>query len=142
MAQSLLLTELLILSRKCHLNTCPVGIATQDPELRKKFQGQPEHVINFFYYIANELRVIMAKLGIRTINEMVGRAELLKVRDDLSNPKQENIDLSLILTPAHSLRPGVATYNVRKQVSCEMEMRISIEIQSLTKAGPPPPYSP
>ncbi len=62
----------------------------------------------------------MAKLGIRTINEMVGRAELLKVRDDLSNPKQENIDLSLILTPAHSLRPGVATYNVRKQVSCEI----------------------
>ncbi|KAL2845453.1 hypothetical protein BJY01DRAFT_214283 [Aspergillus pseudoustus] len=101
--------------RKCHLNTCPVGIATQDPELRKKFQGQPEHVINFFYYIANELRAIMAKLGVRTINEMVGRAELLKVRDDLRNPKQENIDLSLILTPAHSLRPGVATYNVRKQ---------------------------
>lgn len=84
----------------------------------------------------------MAKLGIRTINEMVGRAELLKVRDDLSNPKQENIDLSLILTPAHSLRPGVATYNVRKQVSCEIELRISIEIQSLTKAGPPPPHSP
>ncbi|KAJ9268019.1 hypothetical protein DTO195F2_353 [Paecilomyces variotii] len=77
--------------------TCPVGIATQDPELRKKFKGTPEHVINFFYYVANELRAIMAKLGIRTINEM------------------ENIDLSLILTPAHSLRPGVATYNVRKQ---------------------------
>lgn len=84
----------------------------------------------------------MAKLGIRTINEMVGRAELLKVRDDLSNPKQENIDLSLILTPAHSLRPGVATYNVRKQVSCEIEVRIGIEIQSLTKAGSPPPHSP
>jgi glutamate synthase (NADPH/NADH) len=72
-------------------------------------------VINFFYYIANELRAIMAKLGIRTINEMVGRAELLKVREDLRNPKQQNIDLSLILTPAHSLRPGVATYNTRKR---------------------------
>ncbi|GAD97308.1 glutamate synthase Glt1 [Paecilomyces variotii No. 5] len=95
--------------------TCPVGIATQDPELRKKFQGTPEHVINFFYYVANELRAIMAKLGIRTINEMVGRAELLKMRDDVKSGKQENIDLSLILTPAHSLRPGVATYNVRKQ---------------------------
>lgn len=92
-----------------------VGIATQDPELRKKFKGTPEHVINFFYYVANELRAIMAKLGIRTINEMVGRAELLKVRDDIRSAKQENIDLSLILTPAHSLRPGVATYNVRKQ---------------------------
>ncbi|RKF57528.1 putative glutamate synthase [Golovinomyces cichoracearum] len=101
--------------RKCHLNTCPVGIATQDPELRKKFQGTPEHVINFFYYIANELRAIMAKLGFRTINEMVGHAECLRVRDDLRTNKTQNIDLSLILTPAHKLRPGVATFNVRKQ---------------------------
>ncbi|KAF4556878.1 Glutamine amidotransferase-like protein 1 [Elsinoe fawcettii] len=104
-----------IMMRKCHLNTCPVGIATQDPELRKKFQGTPEHVINFFYYISNELRAIMAKLGFRTINEMVGRTEVLRVREDLRNAKTENIDLSLILTPAHGLRPGVATYNVRKQ---------------------------
>jgi len=104
-----------IMMRKCHLNTCPVGIATQDPELRKKFQGTPEHVINFFYYIANELRAIMARLGFRTINEMVGRAEVLRVRDDLRTNKTENIDLSLILTPAHKLRPGVATFNVRKQ---------------------------
>ncbi|POS86015.1 glutamate synthase [Erysiphe pulchra] len=104
-----------IFMRKCHLNTCPVGIASQDPELRKKFQGTPEHVINFFYYIANELRAIMAKLGFRTINEMVGHAERLRVRDDLRTSKTENIDLSLILTPAHKLRPGVATFNVRKQ---------------------------
>lgn len=104
-----------IMMRKCHLNTCPVGIATQDPVLRAKFQGTPEHVINFFYYIANELRAIMAQLGLRTVNEMVGRAELLKVREDLRTPKTQNIDLSLILTPAHSIRPGVATYNVRKQ---------------------------
>ncbi|KAJ5937168.1 hypothetical protein N7454_004823 [Penicillium verhagenii] len=104
-----------VFMRKCHLNTCPVGIATQDPELRKKFKGTPEHVINFFFYVANEMRAIMAKLGVRSINEMVGRAELLKVRDDIRNQKQERIDLSLILTPAHSLRPGVATYNVRKQ---------------------------
>jgi glutamate synthase (NADPH/NADH) len=100
---------------QCHLNTCPVGIATQDPELRKKFQGTPEHVINFFYYIANELRAIMAKLGFRTINEMVGHAECLRVREDLRTNKTQNIDLSLILTPAHKLRPGVATFNVRKQ---------------------------
>ena len=104
-----------IMMRKCHLNSCPVGIATQDPVLRKKFDGTPEHVINFFYYIANELRAIMAKLGIRSVNEMVGHAELLRVRDDLRSAKTENIDLSLILTPAHSIRPGVATYNVRKQ---------------------------
>lgn len=107
--------NILLTIHQCHLNTCPVGIATQDPELRKKFNGTPEHVINFFYYVANEMRAIMAKLGIRTVNEMVGRAELLKVRDDIRNAKQERVDLSLILTPAHSLRPGVATYNVRKQ---------------------------
>ncbi|PTB71049.1 alpha subunit of glutamate synthase, partial [Trichoderma longibrachiatum ATCC 18648] len=101
--------------RKCHLNTCPVGIATQDPELRKKFTGTPEHVINFFYYVANELRAIMAKLGFRTINEMVGRVEVLKMREDLRTKKTANIDLSLLLTPAHRLRPGVATFNVRKQ---------------------------
>lgn len=104
-----------ILMRKCHLNTCPVGIATQDPELRKKFVGTPEHVINFFYYIANELRAIMAKLGFRTVNDMIGHAEVLKVREDLRTKKTANIDLSLILTPAHKLRPGVATFNVRKQ---------------------------
>ncbi|KAI8630887.1 glutamate synthase [Xylariaceae sp. FL1651] len=104
-----------IMMRKCHLNTCPVGIATQDPELRKKFTGTPEHVINFFYYVANELRAIMARLGFRTINEMVGHVECLKVRDDLRTGKTSNIDLSLILTPAHKLRPGVATFNVRKQ---------------------------
>lgn len=99
----------------CHLNTCPVGVATQDPVLRKQFTGTPEHVINFFYYISNELRSIMARLGFRTINEMVGHSEVLKIREDLRTPKTENIDLGLILTPAHALRPGVATYNVRKQ---------------------------
>lgn len=104
-----------IMMRKCHLNTCPVGIASQDPELRKKFQGTPEHVINFFYYISNELRAIMAKLGFRTINEMVGHSESLRMREDLRTAKTENLDLGLILTPAHHLRPGVATYNVRKQ---------------------------
>ncbi|KAK2682549.1 hypothetical protein RAB80_000495 [Fusarium oxysporum f. sp. vasinfectum] len=104
-----------VFMRKCHLNTCPVGIATQDPELRKKFTGTPEHVINFFYYVANELRAIMAQLGFRTINEMVGHVEVLKMRDDLRTNKTANIDLSLLLTPAHKLRPGVATFNVRKQ---------------------------
>ncbi|KAI7863956.1 hypothetical protein BDF14DRAFT_1838900 [Spinellus fusiger] len=101
--------------RKCHLNTCPVGIATQDPELRKKFEGSPEHVINFFYYMTEELRGYMAKLGFRTINEMVGHAELLKVNDTLRTYKTANLDLSPILTPASSLRPGVASYCISKQ---------------------------
>ena len=100
---------------RCHLNTCPVGIASQDKQLREKFKGTPEHVINFFYYISNELRAIMARLGFRTVNEMVGHVEALKMREDLRTPKTENLDLGLILTPAHQLRPGVATYNVRKQ---------------------------
>ncbi|KAI5800231.1 glutamate synthase [Peziza echinospora] len=104
-----------IMMRKCHLNTCPVGIATQDPELRAKFTGTPEHVINFFYYVANELRAIMAKLGFRTINEMIGHTEKLRFDEDLRTAKTANIDLSDLLTPAHTLRPGVATYNVRKQ---------------------------
>lgn len=93
----------------------PVGIATQDPVLRAKFKGTPEEVVNFFYYVANELRAIMAQLGFRTVNEMVGHVEHLKVRDDLRNRKTENIDLSLLLTPAHKMRSGVATFNVRKQ---------------------------
>lgn len=104
-----------IMMRKCHLNTCPVGIATQDPELRKKFEGTPEHVINFFFYVAQELRGIMAKLGYRSIDEMVGHAEKLLVNDSLRSPKTANIDLSPLLTPAHTLRPGVATRRVRKQ---------------------------
>ena len=97
------------------MNTCPVGIATQDPELRKKFVGLPEHVIQFFFYIAEELRGIMAKLGFRTINEMVGRSDKLRVLDSLRNPKTANLDLSTILRPAFKMRPGVATYRVRSQ---------------------------
>jgi glutamate synthase (NADPH/NADH) len=97
------------------VNTCPVGIATQDPELRAKFLGQPEHVINFFYYVAEELRGIMAKLGFRTINEMVGRSDFLKVDDSLRNYKTANIDLSAILKPAWKMRPGAATYKTRPQ---------------------------
>ena len=92
-----------------------MGIATQDPALRKKFQGKPEHVVNFFYYVAEELRGIMAQLGFRTINEMVGHAELLKVNDALRTFKTANLDLSPILTPSSELRPGVATHNVTKQ---------------------------
>lgn len=101
--------------RKCHLNTCPVGIATQDPELRKKFEGKPEDVVNFFYYVANELREIMAKLGFKTINEMVGRADRLKTDKTRLNAKSSKLDLSPILKPAHLMRPGAATYNVEKQ---------------------------
>ena len=66
--------------RKCHLNTCPVGIATQNPELRKKFTGQPEHVVNYFFFVAEEVRELMAKLGIRRFDDLIGRADLLDKR--------------------------------------------------------------
>jgi len=92
-----------------------VGIATQDPLLRAKFAGQPEQVINFFYYVAEELRGIMAKLGFRTINEMVGRADMLKVDETLRTPKTAHLDLSPILKPAWQMRPGAATRKVRPQ---------------------------
>ena len=86
-----------IMMRKCHLNTCPVGVATQDPELRKKFQGQPEHVINFFFYLAEDLRRIMAELGFRTVDEMVGRVDCLVQRRDITHWKASGIDLSAVL---------------------------------------------
>lgn len=104
-----------IMMKACHKNTCPVGIATQDPLLRAKFAGQPEAVINFFYYIIEELRGIMAKLGIRTINEMIGRADLLHLDESLRTPKTQHLDLSPILKPAHLMRQDVATYRVRPQ---------------------------
>lgn len=66
--------------RKCHLNTCPVGIATQDPVLRKKFTGKPEHVVNYFFYVAEEIREFMAKLGFRTFKEMIGRVDKIKAQ--------------------------------------------------------------
>ncbi len=86
-----------IMMRKCHLNTCPVGIATQDPELRKKFQGHPENVINFFFYVAEDLRRVMAELGFRTMNEMIGRVDCLVQRSDITHWKAKGIDLSAVL---------------------------------------------
>ena len=70
--------------RACHLNTCPVGIATQDPELRKRFSGQPEHVVNFFFFVAEEARQIMARLGVRRFEDLVGRVELLEADDAIA----------------------------------------------------------
>ena len=86
-----------IMMRKCHLNTCPVGVATQDPVLRKKFSGKPEHVINFFFYIAEELREIMAELGFRTLSDMVGHSELLDMQEAIDHWKARGLDLSSIL---------------------------------------------
>jgi len=103
-----------IMMRKCHLNTCPVGVATQDPELRKLFSGKPEHIVNLFRFIAEELREIMAELGFRTINDMVGRVQFLKMRDDVDHWKVKNIDLSGILYQMDN-PSGMTLYNSEKQ---------------------------
>lgn len=99
-----------IMMRKCHLNTCPVGVATQDPELRKKFTGQPEHVINYLFMVAEEVREIMAQLGFRTINEMIGRVDMLQTDAAVTHWKAKGIDLMPILTPAIKPYPNVGTY--------------------------------
>jgi glutamate synthase (ferredoxin) len=83
--------------RKCHLNTCPVGIATQDPELRKKFEGKPEYVVNYFFMVAEGLREIMASLGFRTINEMVGRVDMLDTRKAIAHWKARGLDFTEML---------------------------------------------
>ncbi len=96
-ASSALVASGCIMMRVCHLNTCPVGIATQDPRLRARFEGKPEHVVNYMTFIAQELREIMAELGFRTVDEMVGRVDMLDVRDVSAHWKARGVDLSAIL---------------------------------------------
>src|SRR5438552_610555 len=103
-----------IMMRKCHLNTCPVGVATQDPVLRKRFTGQPEHIINYFFFVAEELREIMAKLGVRTFAEMIGRVDKLDMVHAIKHWKAKGIDLSRLLYQEPA-KPGVAIYNCERQ---------------------------
>jgi glutamate synthase (NADPH/NADH) large chain len=104
-----------IMMRKCHLNTCPVGIATQDPELRKKFTGAPEHVVNYFFLLAEEIREIMAGLGFRNINDMVGRSDVLETSDARDHWKANGLDLSSILQIAEKPHANVGTYQSMEQ---------------------------
>ncbi len=103
-----------IMMRKCHLNTCPVGVATQDPELRKKFKGQPEHVVNFFFFIAEEVREIMAALGVRKLGELIGRTDLLDMKKGIAHWKAKGLDFSRIFQMPH-MPPEVAIYNAERQ---------------------------
>ncbi len=113
-ATAALIVEGCIMMRKCHLNTCPVGIATQDPELRERFEGNADHVVNFFHFITAELREIMAELGYKTIDEMVGQVDNLAVRENIHHWKYKHLDLSAILykEPASVHTP---LYNTEKQ---------------------------
>ncbi|MBO52840.1 MAG: glutamate synthase large subunit [Planctomycetaceae bacterium] len=127
-----------IMMRKCHLNTCPVGIATQDPELRKKFNGKPEHVVNYLFMVAEEAREIMASLGFRTINEMVGRVDVLSVNDAIDHWKAQGIDLSLVLTPAVKPHEAVEVYCTRDQdheLSEVLDRRLIAECHDAIESG-------
>ena len=115
--------------RVCHLNTCPVGIATQNPELRKKFKGKPEHVVNYMYFVAQELREIMAQLGFRTINEMVGQVQKLDRKKAIDHYKSAGIDLTPILHQV-DVPKGTKFYNTEKQ---KHDIYKSIEFDIIAK---------
>ncbi|MGB3149970.1 MAG: glutamate synthase large subunit, partial [Maribacter sp.] len=121
-----------IMMRVCHLNTCPVGIATQNPELRKKFEGKPEHVVNYMYFVAQELREIMAQLGFRTVNEMVGQVQKLDRKKAINHYKASGIDLTPILHQI-DVPKGTKLYNTEKQ---KHDIDKSIEFDIIAKANP------
>src|SRR5947207_11658620 len=124
-----------VMMRACHLNTCPVGIATQDPVLRERFAGTPEHVVNFFFFIAEEVRELMAKLGVPCFDELIGRVELLKTTDAVDHWKARGVDLSALLLPApdgaplrrlhgpDSPLPGHLDYELLGKTEGEFEVR-------------------
>jgi len=104
-----------LMMRKCHLNTCPVGIATQDKVLRKKFKGKPEHLVNYLFMVAEDMRQYMAELGFRTVNEMIGRVDCLQAATDSEHWKQSGIDLTMLLTPAEKPHANVEVHQTIKQ---------------------------
>jgi glutamate synthase (NADPH/NADH) large chain len=106
-----LVVEGCIMMRKCHLNTCPVGVATQDPVLRAKFSGKPEHVVNYFFFVAEEARQLMAQLGIRTYDELIGRADLLDKSKAISHWKAQGLDFSAIFYQPHTDAPRELFHN-------------------------------
>lgn len=122
-----------VMMRVCHLNTCPVGIATQDPELRQKFNGQPEHVINYFYLVAQELREIMAQLGYRTLNEMIGHTERLQMDPAVGHWKAGGIDLSKLLHKPHRQHRGSTLFCSQQQ---DHELDEQLDHSLIEKAKP------
>ncbi len=121
-----------IMMRKCHLNTCPVGVATQDPVLRARFTGQPEHVINYFFFVAEELRGIMAKLGFRTVQEMIGQVGALDMRAAVENWKARDVDLSRILYAAPAAS-GADMWNSERQ---DHGLEGALDHELIAKAAP------
>src|SRR5690606_35380580 len=103
-----------IMMRKCHLNTCPVGVATQNPVLRARFSGQPKHVINYFFFVAEELRQIMAEMGFRTVDEMIGRVDRIDMKKAIHHWKAEGVDLSRLLHRVE-LPEGARLFHTQEQ---------------------------
>lgn len=116
-----------VMMRVCNLDTCPVGVATQNPELRKRFKGKPEYVVNFMYFIAKELREYMAKLGVRTVDELVGRTDLLKKKDTLSSKRASKVDLSAILGNPYA-EQKLAGYSSKQIYDFELEKTMDEKI--------------
>lgn len=130
-ATAALVVEGCIMMRKCHLNTCPVGVATQDETLRKRFTGDADHVVNFFKFLAQDLREVMAELGFRTINEMVGQVDRLEMRDDIEHWKYKSLDLKGLLHKMDAA-PEVGLYNSESQ-DHGLEAQIDLELLKIAE---------
>jgi len=127
-----LIAEGCIMTRKCHLNTCPVGVATQDPQLRKLFPGTPQHVVNFFMFIGQETRELMAELGFRTYAEMIGHSEFISTRKAIKHWKASGLDFSRVLFKPQAAE-GVATSNTEQQ---QHNLHLSLDNSLIAKAMP------
>ena len=121
-----------IMMRKCHLNTCPVGIATQDPDLRAKFTGAPEQVVNYFFMVAKELRLIMAQLGFRSVNDMIGRVDALVPKPMPDHWKAKGLDVSLLLTPAPEPKHCLGVY-CRHEQNHDLEHALDNQLMRLAE---------
>src|SRR5450756_996764 len=134
-----LVVEGCIMMRKCHLNTCPVGVATQDPVLRKRFKGQPEHVINYFFFVAEEVRELMAALGYRTFNEMIGQMQMLDQRRLVEHWKAKGLDFSKLFNKPPAA-PGTNIYKCESQdhkINDILDRKLIAESQSALDRGAP-----
>jgi glutamate synthase (NADPH/NADH) large chain len=128
-----------IMMRKCHLNTCPVGVATQDPVLRKRFTGQPEHVINYFFFVAEEVRELMAEMGFRSFDEMIGQLQMLDQRAVIAHWKAKGLDFSKLFTKPVAPE-GVAIYNSERQdhkIHDVLDRRLIAQAQTALDRGAP-----
>ncbi|MEJ2376958.1 MAG: glutamate synthase large subunit, partial [Pseudolabrys sp.] len=128
-----------IMMRKCHLNTCPVGVATQDPVLRKRFRGAPEHVVNYFFFVAEEVREIMAALGFKTFDEMIGQMQMLDQRRLVEHWKAKGLDFSKLFVKPEA-EPGTAIYNCEEQdhkIATILDRKLIAESQAALDGGAP-----